>query len=540
SSALAWVARPRARARCLGSSLPPPSTSPGTSRARTSGTFHPVPTFAFDRSAGAGASAGPVRRRTEMAAARGAQGRGRGGDFASYLSSVPSILGDSIDVRNGSIRVVIGNEAGDADSIISALGWAYVKTLEETAREKDAAEGGRHAVVPVVSVPRADLALRRDVLLLLDLAGIDAGVLLCTDNDVVTQQLLPATTDNGEGSTPRTTVTLVDHNRIRSSLSHLSSLVSEIADHHEDEGDHGGVTLESGNRIVAFEDGRATVASTCTLVTERLLKSIESDAAVDGRLGLILLGVILLDSVNMLPAAGKGTPCDQTAISALLERTDWSSLEGMVPTLLDARALGKVFPQGTGRAPDQTGLFEALSGAKNDPKFWDEMSGTDCLRIDYKLFSVPPPDGSSELRPGPSSVSSIGLSSVLLTLDSLLSKPGFGGHLASFVTSSGADLFGVLAVTFVDGAPRRELLLAAANEDVVDSFAEFLTGHPDAAFLELVERDRGECADAISEGSRLAVRVFAQGNGKGSRKQVAPVLLRRAAEIRRPLPGEAR
>jgi hypothetical protein len=88
-----------------------------------------------------------------------------------------------------------------------------------------------------------------------------------------------------------------------------------------------------------------------------------------------------------------------------------------------------------------------------------------------------------------------------------------------------------------DGAPERGLLLACADSSIVDSFADYLVSSPDAAFLEIVERvEMREIGTSAEDGdgrgglddSAIAIRVFRQGNGKGSRKQVAPVLLRHA------------
>jgi hypothetical protein len=62
------------------------------------------------------------------------------------------------------------------------------------------------------------------------------------------------------------------------------------------------VTASSGAREIAYVDGAASVASTCTLVAERALGG-TSDNAVDASLGLLLLEVILLNSVNMSPVA---------------------------------------------------------------------------------------------------------------------------------------------------------------------------------------------------------------------------------------------
>lgn len=248
----------------------------------------------------------------------------------------------------------------------------------------------------------------------------------------------------------------------------------------------------------------------------------------------MLLGVILLDSVNMLPAAGKGTARDEEAMRSLMERTDWTSAcnGANPPSLADAPALEKIFPDGGNDGPDRTALFEALSGAKNDPRFWSELSTTDRLRIDYKRFSVPVEEG----RPSspPTRITSIGLSSVLMDADSILSNDGFRDDLAAFVKSSDVGLFGILALKFGDdGVPRRELLLTGPDPVIVDSFARFLLEHPDAAFLEIAEReagdDEGTGTGMDDNDAQPVVRVFRQGNGKGSRKQVAPVLLGHAA-----------
>ncbi|KAL3775091.1 hypothetical protein ACHAWO_000771 [Cyclotella atomus] len=397
-----------------------------------------------------------------------------------------------------SFQLTIGNEAGDADSIVSALSLAYVNNLCESARKS--------IIVPLVSVPRADIPLRRDAVLLLDMAGVHTDDLIYSDDEIVSK-LLADTADSS--------ITLVDHNRIRSSLSHLSHKVSAILDHHEDEKSHEQVTIESGNRIIAFEDGLATVASTCTLVAEKLFRVIEPSALIDRSLGLVLLGVILLDSVNMLPEAGKGTPRDKEAIQTLLKRTDWTSIANRPPpTLIDDAALDKIFTNGRDAQPDRPALFDALSGAKFDPKFWQGMSAQDCLRIDYKRFPVTD-----------SSVRSIGISTVLIDMKSFLEKQNLQQVMADYVESENVDIFGVMSMHCNDeGTWMRELLLTGINAKIVDTFADRLLNHPDAAFLEIAEEPN--CINGNE-----TVRLFSQGNIKGSRKQVAPVLLSFASTL---------
>jgi exopolyphosphatase len=396
-----------------------------------------------------------------------------------------------------SFQLTIGNEAGDADSIVSALSLAYVNNLCENTRNR--------INIPLISVPRADIPLRRDAVLLLDIAGVHTDELIYSDDELV-NKLLADTADSS--------ITLVDHNRIRSSLSHLSHKVSAILDHHEDEQSHELVTIESGNRIIAFEDGVATVASTCTLVAEKMFRIIEPSASIDRSLGLLLLGVILLDSVNMLPEAGKGTARDKEAIQTLLNRTDWKSITKRPPALVDDAALDKIFPNGRDAQPDKTALFDALSGAKFDPKFWKAMSAKDCLRIDYKRFPV-----------ADSTVRSIGISTVLMDMKSFLEKQNFQEAMSDFVESESIDILGVMSMHCNDeGTWMRELLMTGIDAKLVDSFAEHLLNHPDAAFLEISEERN--CINGCEK-----VRLFSQGNIKGSRKQMAPVLFSFASTL---------
>jgi exopolyphosphatase len=445
--------------------------------------------------------------------------------FASYLeSTIPASLAEIIQskkealssVRHDNINVIIGNEAGDADSVISALTLGYVMSSNNKAPLLDTLQ------VPIVSIPRAEMELRRDAALLLDMVGINVQKLLYIDDDIVTNHLLPSSStissSNVSSDVLNNTITLVDHNRLRPMFAHLNSLVTEIVDHHKDEKHHQQVVSDSGKRVIAFENGHATVASTCTLVTERLFHQItmsdSSERKIDGALGLSLLGVILLDSINMLPEAKRGTPRDDDAIHQLLQHTDWSSCADIVPSLMDEATLDKIFPNGRCNMPNRNALFYTLIGAKSDPKFWLEMTAMNCLRIDYKKFIV-------------NKRSSIGLSSVIITMDDLLGKDGLFESMKEFIASEDVNLFGVLGVTFDDDEPRRELILAGSDTNVVNSFAHFLLEHPDAADLDITEREK--CRDYTQDG--IQIRVFRQGNPKGSRKQIAPLLLHHASTL---------
>ena len=445
----------------------------------------------------------------------------------------------------GRYHVTLGNEAGDADSIVSALVHGLVLDLE--GGDADGGEGADGAlIVPLVGIPRADLPLRRETTLLLGMAGVDVGRLLCLDGPPPVPELLsPATAAAAaagagarEGGTPpELRVTLLDHNRIRPPLAHLSGSVVEILDHHEDEGDHPHVEGEA--RQVAFEGRSAAVGSACTLVAERLMRAYTSSRTgqgpssgpssghrpLDPSASLALLGVILLDTMDMSEEAGKGTGRDLAAIEGLLERTDWGRLDH---ASMDGSAEGAVFDAGREHRPDRAALHGLLSRSKFDPAFWAEMSAWDCLRIDHKRFE---PGGSDrgDRPPVP-----FGMASVLLPLSEMASKPDFAESVRRWLLPSedgGAcvPLLVVLSMTLVDGKPRREMLLAGPP-DLVDSAADYLVGGAEASFLEIAEEeDMVPEVEGNAEGLRM--RAFRQGNPKGSRKQVAPVLLKFAASL---------
>jgi hypothetical protein len=193
--------------------------------------------------------------------------------------------------------------------------------------------------------------------------------------------------------------------------------------------------------------------------------------------------------------------------------------------------------------------------------------------LDYKKFTIPNMDSSSSTSS--SSSISIGLSTVLISMSELLAKPNFYNELSSFVTTTssggGVDntndddemlLLGIQTMTFSDdddddddcGLPIRGLLLAGTDDSILESYTNYLITSEDAKFLEFTEiivddcdggndwwkkkkkpEEDEECTTTTSNSSSeaaagsISVRIFQQGNGKGSRKQVAPTLLKHAS-----------
>ena len=358
-------------------------------------------------------------------------------------------------------NVVLGNEAGDADSIISALALAYVESISN------------HPMTPIVSVPRDDLCLRREAVLLMDLAQVDTAKLRYIDDEEVFRK-------------PRF-VTLVDHNRLTIGADWT---VTEIVDHHFDEQSHEHVVGRL--RDIAFENDKALVGSTCTLVAERLFTTLQPPYA--SQVSIALLGVILLDTLNMSPAAGKGTQRDQVAIDELVSKTDWSTLEGSHFIKQDG-------------VIDTDKLYESLRKCKFDLGFWKQLSARDALRLDYKRFQAPMGQV-------------FGSSSILLDMDSLLTKPNFVEETISYMNESEIPLLTVLGLKLIGQSTQRELLLCGSDRNLVNNIADYILTNPAAKKAmqseeKALEKDTGA----------LVVRHFQQGNPKASRKQVAPILL---------------
>ncbi|KAG5177284.1 hypothetical protein JKP88DRAFT_189237 [Tribonema minus] len=370
----------------------------------------------------------------------------------------------------------MGNEAADADSIVSSLCLAYHKDACRAADATDAAADRNPLYVPVISVPRGDLPLRQDAVLLLSRAGVGTDDMVFSD-EVDLQ---------GMHSSGRLCLTLTDHNALSSGLASLDSAVLEIVDHHSDLGQHSHVS--GAARDIAFADGSPKVGSACTLIAERLLKSAPPDA-VTPQIAMLLMGVIAVDTINLNPQAKRATPRDVAA------------LEALEPLSADA----------AGNRVTRDELFEALRSAKFDARFWRSLSVADCLRYDYKHGDCDSCGGRS-----------VGLSAVLMRLDEFLAKERAADALLRRIRDEHLDLLGVLMFV-TEPEPLRQLLLVDAREDgaLLSALKRCLAER--AGGLELREMNvPAEVREALG-GARVV--AFAQGNVAASRKQVAPALL---------------
>ena len=434
--------------------------------------------------------------------------------------------------------IVIGNEAADADSLISSITYAFLRQWQALQQPASSSSPSSSLpspapalpalylpVVPLASIDRRQMYLRRDVELLLKEADLDLTHLIAFDEYVGNDA-------SSSGSHLPGDVVLVDHNVVANVLCGVLDLdtdrqeevgiVKEIVDHHKDEGRY---MRSAVLRDIAYDavSGNAEVASTCTLVAERYLDAANA-AALSEDIATLLVAVIAVDSINMDPVAGKGTPRDLRAMTDLTAR----------------------FP-----SVDRDRLFALMSNAKLDPPFWESLTARDALEIDYKEFAgTTAPTG----RRGSFRETQFGISAVLqvtlprhfplapsrvvvphnyaLALSTIrthhhtaatqpaaafLTKPDLPEALSAYFSEPyrNHDLLAVMTFV-VKPTPRRELLFFAQTQARMDALTAFL-GKQDQLQLTAIDLDAAEIGG-------LRVSAYAQGNVGMSRKQVAPLL----------------
>ncbi|VDB83162.1 unnamed protein product [Peniophora sp. CBMAI 1063] len=404
--------------------------------------------------------------------------------------------------------VVMGNEAGDLDSLASAIAYAWYATNHL-----------QQLTVPLVQIDREDFALRAENLHALESAGIDPTILLTADE-------IPA--PSGE------TYALVDHNKLDSrfalvsfpaasgsSLSHGSnhstpgspisaeSKVVAIVDHHADEGVH----LDANPRIVEQ-------SGSCASLVTRLFSSIPN-YTIPPELAVLLLSAITIDT-NGLKEGGKAVQVDRDAADWLLPQANLDASTSFASKDKDSyRALRD--------------LNDTLQSKKNDVAHLDTR---DLLRRDYKEYTFAPawaPDKTlraglatvprglkgwlADLRPSSAGTNAKGKDK---------SSPDFWDACASYMDERELDVLGVLTSWRDDGRigsrgkHRREqawLLRTASESDELPR--RLWAGLEESKALKLKRKD-GKRYAWYKDG--WVARVYEQGDASATRKATAPLL----------------
>jgi exopolyphosphatase len=248
----------------------------------------------------------------------------------------------------------------------------------------------------------------------------------------------------------------VDHNALAAGQAGLADAVTGVIDHHRDEGGF----RAARPRLVE------PVGSASTLVAAQLLEA--EAAVVEPGLARLLLGTILLDTVNLDPEAKRATDKDVQVAARLAELC----------------------------GADRQALFERLQFEKFNV---DALDTPDLLRKDYKEYQM------GAVR--------CGIASVLLPATRWLEKdPQLGESLAAFARGRELDL--VLAMNaYTDPDFRRDLVVWAKDEGLFERVN---------AFLRDSDLDLEPFAVAGAGGGNFA--VYSQGNAAYSRKKLQPLL----------------
>jgi len=217
---------------------------------------------------------------------------------------------------NGSkfFNVVLGNESGDLDSVVSSVALASHLT---------AATGVRH--VPLMAFDRKDLDLRTEVLYCFRRLNLDPANLVFADD------LDPNSTINVDR------VVLVDHNHVNNpALAFLDAKVAAVIDHHALE--RSAAACEGVDLTVR------TVGSCSTLVAEKIFA--DDPGFKDETVLSLIRWTILTDTSNLSPDTKKATDEDVRVLEDLERRLGIS-------------------------ADTRTGDYDLISGAKADTSHFD-------------------------------------------------------------------------------------------------------------------------------------------------------------------------
>jgi len=185
---------------------------------------------------------------------------------------------------------IVGNEAADVDSLVSAYAMA---TLLESSDVQ---------AIPLAQIPREEFRLRGDALKLFS----ESGAEVLPDGSPAKLLFWDEVDWQQADDLMHRKLVLTDHNRMTAQVAqHFEGRVEWVLDHHA-----GGDSYPEARKDI--DEG---LGSACTLVVEQFLKGREERLSQE--MQTLLAGVILMDCRNFSPTENKGTPRDRQALSAL-------------------------------------------------------------------------------------------------------------------------------------------------------------------------------------------------------------------------------
>ncbi|XP_040267374.1 exopolyphosphatase PRUNE1 [Bufo bufo] len=339
-------------------------------------------------------------------------------------------------------HVILGNEACDLDSAVSAITLAYF--LAKTSPSKNL------VYVPVLNIPREDFPLRTESTFFFKENRISEELLIFRDEIDL----------GGLYEAGRLGLSLVDHNVLSRTDSFMEDVITEVIDHR---------TLErrlSRNCRVTAE----LVGSCTTLVAEKIIQ--EAPHILDSQLASMLRGTIVLDCVNMAPAAGKVTPKDREYVQIL---------EAKFPDLP---------PRGT--------MFDSLQNAKFDVS---GLTTDQMLRKDLKVLF------SRDIN--------MAVSAVYMDIEDFLRRTNLEKELQDFCRRHHYNVVVAMAIAFTSAnEPKRQIAVYSQQ------------GPLRAAVSKVLEEATTPCLELSPISCHYCNHVtgYSQGNTAASRKKVLPIL----------------
>ena len=167
--------------------------------------------------------------------------------------------------------------------------------------------------------------------------------------------------------------------------------------------------IAPSRRLIGFDlrNKTPTIASTCTLVSEKLSSEANKSNQYYDDVRFLLTGVIGLDTLNMDSSIKKGTPRDGAAYEYCSE-----------------------YLHTPHKFMDRDSLYSELSQAKTDRLFWQSLKVADAVALDYKVFPV-------------SSDRDVGISAMLLPLQEFLTSESIK-ELVDYMNSEGLALYVIM------------------------------------------------------------------------------------------------
>ncbi|KAI9513512.1 DHH phosphoesterase [Russula earlei] len=393
-------------------------------------------------------------------------------NFSHFLSEQKS--GYLRAVEEGEMKkniwtISMGNEAGDLDSLASAVSYAWYAS--------------RHLgqpTVPLLQTVRVDLPLRAENLYALEFSGVDPTDLLTGD------ELLA-------DSPPAVKYAIVDHNTLAGRFAaDDNARVVAIVDHHMDEHHH----LDASPRIIEVPTG------SCSSLIARLIQK-EWPEGMNRAVARLLLSAVLIDTGG-LKAGGKAEVTDRGVAPFLLEKAELGDLS--LGAVVDVKEV-----------KDLTQLLELRKSSV------DMLSPRDLIRRDYKEYRfVPAWKAEGTVL--------IGLASVPKSITAIAGDKKGRRALATawigWLTERGLDALGVLT-SWRDGEKegskgkhRREMAWVVRNDKELKK--RLWKGLEDSEELKVSRKKMGGMEGA--GGEDLKIRVFEQGDAQATRKVIAPLV----------------